>query len=136
MPFPGPWFNGLYSQTSYPGHPLPPQSPHDALQQCTTPTRSTSSGIFSSPLVEHESFIENDGLLTFCTWCQQEYKIKSSPLIDDPFDEAYHILRQNRITVDIMGGKSVEWYKGEGVASGTAERMAKSFPKWKAQLRK
>ena len=113
----------------YPGYPtLAPQP--------VTPNKPVSSGIFSSPLVEHESFIDDDGLLTFCKWCEQEYKIKPEPFLDSPFDETYRKLQEHCITINVLGGKSADWYKNEGVASGTAERMAKSFPKWRAQLRK
>ena len=128
----GPWFpyTPAAPNTPFTSHPMP------AFQDRTPPRHSARDVLFSSPLVEHESFIGGDGLLTFCKWCDKEYKIRPEPFIDSPFDEAYRVLQRNRITVDIMGRKDAEWYKKEGVASGTAERMAKSFAKWRSQLNK
>ena len=44
---------------------------------------------FSSPLVEYESFIDGDNLLTFIKWCEHEYKAKPGNVT---FDEAYIII--------------------------------------------
>jgi hypothetical protein len=98
--------------------------------QLQTPKRSPrriDAQIFSSLLVEHDSFIGGDGLLTFYRWLDKEYKVRPELFKESPFDEAYHILDEHRITVDILTSKTTDWYRNEGVASGTAERMARSF---------
>ena len=93
--------------------------------------RPTASETFSSPLVAHESFVNGDGLRTFITWCEREYKIKSD---NGAFEQAYAMLHEKEVNVDIMDNKTADWFQKLGITCGTAERMAKSFPKWKKSL--
>ena len=86
---------------------------------------------FSSPLVAHESFENGDGLRTFIAWCEREYKIKTG---NSAFEQAYAMLHEKEVNVDIMDNKPADWFEKLGVACGTAERLAKSFPKWKRSL--
>lgn len=86
---------------------------------------------FSSPLVAHESFENGDGLRTFIAWCEREYRIKIG---NSAFEQAYAMLHEKEVNVDIMDNKTADWFQKLGIACGTAERLAKSFPKWKKSL--
>ena len=86
---------------------------------------------FSSPLVAHESFKDGDGLRTFINWCEIEYKIKAG---NGAFEQAYTLLHEKEVDVDIMDNKSADCFQKLGIACGTAERLSKSFPKWKKSL--
>ena len=89
---------------------------------------------FSSPLVAHDAFDEfdEDGLLTFLTWCEQKYKIREGNL---EFKDAYRILKAKGIDVDVLKEKDANWVEKQGVITGTAERIAKTYPKWLLQLK-
>ena len=64
-------------------------------------------------------------------WCTKEYKLQEG---DTEFEDAYITLSNKRIRIDNLKGKSDVWYMGKGVEDGTAERLAKSYPKWKYKL--
>jgi hypothetical protein len=85
--------------------------------------------VFSSPLVDHESFDEygGDGLKAFIAWCEREYKTKAENI---EFQEAYQSMRVVGINVDVLKGKNAAWFVSQGVKVGTAERIARSYPKW------
>ena len=109
---------------------------HSRFQTPQTPVtvaryRPTAPEIFSSPLVAHESFEDGDGLRTFINWCKIEYKIKAG---NGAFEQAYALLHEKEVDVDIMDNKSADCFQKLGIACGTAERFSKSFPKWKKSL--
>jgi hypothetical protein len=98
-----------------------------------TPTGPCAPPVFSSPLVDHESFDEygGDGLKAFIAWCEHEYKTKAENI---EFQEAYQSMRVVGINVDVLKGKNAAWFVSQGVKVGTAERIARSYPKWHAKL--
>jgi hypothetical protein len=112
----------------------PSRSPaHSRSYYTRTPTRPHAPSAFSSPLVEHESWDVHggDGLRAFIAWCECEYKIKADNV---EFQEAYQAMRAVGINVDVLKGKDARWFTSQGVQTGTAERIARSYPKWHAEL--
>ena len=118
-----------HANSTSPWSPTSPYTPR--------PTRRSSSHavstVFSSPLVEHDSFREfdGDGLRTFITWCEREYKVREGNM---EFKEAYQIMRAKGIGVDILEGKDASWFCTKGILDGTADRLARSFRKWLSGL--
>ena len=116
--------NGPFKPSAW--SPSPPRTP----ARC----RPVNSMPFSSPLVAHDTFDEfdRDGLLTFLTWCEQKYKIREGNL---EFKDAYRILKTKGIDVDVLKEKDANWVEKQGVMTGTADRIAKTYPKWLLQLK-
>jgi len=114
-----------------PSHSHSPAHSHSYYSR--TPTRPHAPPVFSSPLVEHESWdiYGGDGLKAFITWCEREYKIKPENI---EFQEAYQSMRAVGINVDVLKGKDALWFTSQGVKPGTAERLARSYHKWYSKL--
>ena len=117
--------NGSYKPSTW--SPSPPRTPAWRRSHHSMP--------FSSPLVAHEAFdaFDGDGLLTFITWCEHEYKVREGNLA---FKDAYRILKNKDIDVDVLKGKDANWLEKQGVIAGTADRIEKSYRKWHLQLLK
>jgi hypothetical protein len=107
--------------------PCTPHTPRPVRRSSRAPA------VFSSPLVDHESFeqFNGDGLRAFIVWCEQEYKVREN---NTEFKEAYQIMRAKGIGVDILEGKDSNWLTAQGILVGTADRIARSFRKWLSKL--
>jgi hypothetical protein len=112
-----------YQRSSSQYQQTPPQQPRS--QAPTTPI-SKQQTLFSSSILDHISFQEfnGNGLLAFMNFCKREYASE-----DTEFEDAYFILNSKRIRVDILKNKTAEWYVQKGVQDGTAEILAKKYPK-------
>jgi len=110
-----------------------PRRRHSPYERHTTPHTTPHATPFSSPLVAHESFQQfgGDGLATFMHWCECEYKVSATNM---EFKEASQVLEAGNIGVDILQGKNAAWFQKQGLKAGTADRIARSYPKWRAQL--
>jgi hypothetical protein len=88
---------------------------------------------FSSPLVAHESFdiFGGDGMLAFTDWLEREYKVAPT---STEFKETLQTLQSHNIGVDILQNKDAAWIEKRGVKAGTAERISKSYAKWRGKL--
>jgi len=98
---------------------------HSPRRSPRTPTRRPHVDLtFSSPvLLEHESWAEfdGDGLKAFITHCETKFKATGME-----FQEAYLKLREN-IYLDVLRGKQSSWYEAQGIKSGTANRLFRTF---------
>jgi hypothetical protein len=107
--------------------PSAPQTPR--RRQPVQPT------LASSPLVNHRAFDEcdGDGLLAFIKWLERKYKVKDG---NTAFQQAYQVLSSGDkdITVDVLSGKTAQWIESHGVTPGTADRMAKCYPKLVSEI--
>jgi hypothetical protein len=98
-----------------------PQTPPTRHRRRPTPVP------FSSPLVEHTSFINGDGLLTFISYCEEVYKIQPG---NQQFQTALQILRSHDVQSDSLKNKPASWYEKAGINLGTADRLAICHPRW------
>jgi len=113
----------------------PQTSPHTPYQaRHSRHGRPRSPMPYSSPLIMHPLFdrFDGDGLLAFMDYCERKYKSEGNT----EFQEAYQVLSLSNIRVDTLSGKNAKWIKSEGVKSGTADRMARSYLEWRGELQK
>jgi len=68
-------------------------------------------------------------LKAFITYCEHKFKVTGTD-----FQEAYLRLRENDVHTDVMRGKQAAWYEKQGIKSGTADRLYRSFNKWYAKM--
>jgi hypothetical protein len=68
-------------------------------------------------------------LKAFITHCENKFKVTGTE-----FQEAYLKLRENDIRPDTLRGKSASWYEAQGIKSGPADRLFRTFNKWYAKM--
>ena len=131
-PFPNQVFSPGYIMPHFPLPGYPIMSP----QNFTTPNftnkivETNARDPSSSPIGDH-ALTSEENLHKFIDWTKDYFNVR-----DDELDLAFHILKDHKMGVEILGSVNIETLEKIGLALGTAIKITRGFRKWKKHNKK